>query len=189
MVEGANDPSQLAGIPAEIGRRCGRSLAFTAGRRWIAGNSESMQALAAENAALETEARAYASATLGEGHEDKDFTKFLPRLFFLKPRVTPGCASFSGSVQIAQSAGRVRKLAVDEEAGGQPTETSGQRWRQSTEPTCVADGAPVRQLACTSDDGAGHPGRCGDRSGEQRRWRGPAECGRSSILVFGPPSW
>jgi uncharacterized membrane protein YccC len=117
MVEGAGagsgNSSHLASFPAEIRMPLGRSLRSLQ-QALVAGSLESMQALAAENTALQTEVRSYASAVLGDGRGDTDAPPV--------PWVAAALRLVSGSVQIAQSAGQVRKLAADQEAGGQPTE-------------------------------------------------------------------
>ena len=82
---GSGNPSHLAGIPAEIRTPLGRSLRSLQ-EALIAGSLESMQALAAENAALQTEVRAYASAVRGEGRWGYGCAR--PRLGWL-----PRCAS------------------------------------------------------------------------------------------------
>ena len=111
MVAGANDPAQLAGIPGEIWTPLRRRLRALQ-EALVAGSQESMQALAAEDAALQAEVRIYASAALGEGRAATDTSV---------PWVAAALRLITGSVQVAQAAGRVRQLAADQEAGGQST--------------------------------------------------------------------
>jgi uncharacterized membrane protein YgaE (UPF0421/DUF939 family) len=114
LVEGANDPSHLTNIPAEIRTPLGRSLRSLQ-EALVAGSPESMSALAVQYVALQTEVRAYAGAALGDGLVDTDAPP--------APWVAAALRMISGSVQVAQSAGQVRKLAADQAVGGQPAET------------------------------------------------------------------
>ena len=113
LVEGAANRSHLSSIPAEIRTPLGRSLRSLQ-EALVAANSESMQALATENAALQTEVRAYASAVLGDGFRATDAPA--------PPWVADALRLVSGSVQVAQSAGQVRKLEGRQEYAGRPTE-------------------------------------------------------------------
>ena len=71
LVEGANDPSHLTNLPAEIRTPLRRSLASLQ-TALVAGSPDSMQALAEENAALQTEIRAYANAVRTEQRAETD---------------------------------------------------------------------------------------------------------------------
>lgn len=113
LVEGAANRSHLSSIPAEIRTPLGRSLRSLR-EALVAGSSESMQALAIENAALQAEVRAYASAVLSDGFRDTDAPA--------APWVAGALRLVNGSVQVAQSAGQVRKLEAGQANAGQLAE-------------------------------------------------------------------
>ena len=123
LVEGANDPSHLTNIPAEIRTPLRRSLASLQ-EALVAGSPDSMQALAAENAALQTEIRAYASAVRGDGRADTDAPPLRSRSTQDEPApwVAAALRLISGSVQVAQSAGRVQRLAAGQGDAGPQTQ-------------------------------------------------------------------
>jgi uncharacterized membrane protein YccC len=130
MVEGANDPSHLANIPAEIRTPLGRSLQSLQ-EALVAGSSESMSALAAQYAALQTEVRAYADAALGPERADTDAPPFQQAqdepLRQTQDEPAPWVAAalrlIGGSIQVAQSAVRVQRLAASQSAAGQQTQS------------------------------------------------------------------
>ena len=113
LVEGVTNRSHLSSIPVEIRTSLGRSLRSLQ-EALVAANSESMQALAIENAALQTEVRAYASAVFGDERWDTDAPP--------APWVAAAVRLVSGSVQVAQSAGQVQKLAARQGGAEQPSE-------------------------------------------------------------------
>ena len=113
LVEGVTNRSHLASIPVEIRTPLGRSLRSLQ-EALVAANSESMQALVIENAALQTEVRAYASAVFGDARWDTDAPP--------APWVATAVHLVSGSVQVAQSAGQVQKLATRQGGAEQPIE-------------------------------------------------------------------
>ena len=86
-----------------------------------------MQALAAENAALQTEVRTYASAVLASDVTMRMAASIAKHSDEAAPWVAAALRLVSGSVQVAQSAGQVQRLAADQEAGGQPIEAPGRR--------------------------------------------------------------
>ena len=124
LVEGANDPSHLTNLPAEIRTPLRRSLASLQAAL-VAGSPDSMQALAAENAALQTEIRAYASAVRTErttrrrpfdrSTQDEPLRQAQDEP---APWVAAALRLISGSVQVAQSAGRVQRLAAGQGDAG-----------------------------------------------------------------------
>ena len=83
-----------------------------------------MQALAAENAALQTEIRAYASAVRTERSAETALRKLRTTLRSRStqdepaPWVAAALRLISGSVQVAQSAGRVQRLAAGQGDAG-----------------------------------------------------------------------
>ena len=113
LVEGATDPAHLASIPAEIRGPLGRSLRSLQ-EALIAGSPESMAALAAEDAALQIEVRTYANAVRGDGRADSDAPPV--------PWVIAALRLISGSAQVAQSAGRVQRLAAAQGDAGPQTQ-------------------------------------------------------------------
>ncbi len=113
MVEGVGDWSSLSDIPTEIRAPLGRGLRSLQ-EALIAGSQESMQALAAESTALQTEVRAYASAALA----DRPGTTDVPPA----PWVAAASHLVGGSVQVAQSVDQVRKIETLHRGAGQPTE-------------------------------------------------------------------
>ena len=123
LVEGANDPSHLTNLPAEIRTPLRRSLASLQAAL-VAGSPDSMQALAAENAALQTEIRAYASAVRTErSAEDEPLRQAQDEPLRQAqdepaPWVAAALRLISGSVQVAQSAGRVQRLAAGQGDAG-----------------------------------------------------------------------
>ena len=117
LVEGANDPSHLTNLPAEIRTPLGRSLASLQAAL-VAGSPDSMQALAAENAALQTEIRAYASAVRTERRGDGCSRPLRQAQDEPAPWVAAALRLISGSVQVAQSAGRVQRLAAGQGDAG-----------------------------------------------------------------------
>jgi len=121
IVEGANDPSHLASIPVEIRTPLGRSLRSLQ-EALVAGSPESMQMLAAENAALQTEIQAYASAVRGEGRAERDAPPLRQAQDEPAPWVAAALRLISGSVQVAQSAGRVQRLAAGQGDAGPQTQ-------------------------------------------------------------------
>ena len=79
----------------------------------VAGNQESMQALAAESTALRIEVRAYAGAALADGHRNADVPA---------PWAAAAFHLVGGCVQLAQSAGQVLKLEALQRGAEQPIE-------------------------------------------------------------------
>jgi uncharacterized membrane protein YccC len=118
LVEGANDPSHLTNLPAEIRTPLRRSLASLQAAL-VAGSPDSMQTLAAENAALQTEIRAYASAVRTEQRAETALREAQDEPLRSRstqvepaPWVAAAMRLISGSMQVAQSAGRVQRLAA-----------------------------------------------------------------------------
>jgi uncharacterized membrane protein YccC len=120
IVEGANDPSHLANVPAEIRTPLRRSLRSLQ-EALVAGSPESKSALAAQYAALQKEVRAYAGAALGDGLADTD-EPLRQAQDEPAPWVAAALRLISGSVQVAQSAGRVQRLAASQVDAAQPTQ-------------------------------------------------------------------
>jgi len=108
MVEGVSERSAISGIPAELRDPIGRGLTLL--QEALRSNSpESVQALAAESATLQTRVRDLARSASRDAREQIDEP--------MPPWIVAALRLVGGSYEVARSAGKVRSLAAHEGAG------------------------------------------------------------------------